>query len=69
MGKFEVITPIGAIEIIADEMQIILNDLRFIRDGNAIARFDGDKIFGWIDRTGEIAISTEKNKLMRYGDE
>ena len=53
MGKFEVITPIGAIEIIADEMQIILNDLRFIRDGDEIARFNSDKIFGWIDRTGE----------------
>lgn len=53
MGKFEVITPIGAIEVIADELQIICSDLRFIRDGYEIARFYGDKIFGWIDRTGE----------------
>lgn len=53
MGKFEVITPIGAIEVVADEMQIIINDLRFIRHGHDIARFNGDKIFGWIDRTGE----------------
>lgn len=52
-GKFEVITPIGAIEVMADEMQIIINDLRFIRDGYEVARFNGDKIFGWIDRTGE----------------
>lgn len=53
MGKFEVITPIGSIEIMADEMQIIISDLRFMRNGQEIARFDGDKIYGWIDRTGE----------------
>ena len=53
MGKFEVITPIGSIEVMADELQIIIDDLRFIRDGHEIARFNGNKIFGWIDRTGE----------------
>jgi hypothetical protein len=53
MGKFEVITPIGAIEVMADELQTIINDLHFIRDGYEIARFNRDKIFGWIDRTGE----------------
>lgn len=53
MGRFEVITPIGAIEVEADLMQIILNDLYFIKDGRRVARFDGDKIYGWIDRTGE----------------
>ncbi len=53
MGKFEVITTIGSIEIIADEMSIIISDLRFMRNGYEIARFDGDKIYGWIDRTGE----------------
>lgn len=53
MSRFEVITPIGAIEVEADLMQIIINDLHFIKDGRRIARFDGDKIYGWIDRTGE----------------
>ena len=53
MGKFEVITPIGQIEVMADELQIICSDLRFIRDGYEIARFNSDKIYGWIDRTGE----------------
>lgn len=54
MSRFEVITPIGSIEIMADEMQIIISDLRFImRNGHEIARFNGDKIIGWIDRTGE----------------
>lgn len=53
MGKFEVITPIGSIEITADEMSIIVSDLRFMRNGCEIARFNGDKIIGWIDRTGE----------------
>lgn len=53
MSRFEVITPIGAIEVEADLMQIIINDLYFIKEGRRVAIFDGDKIYGWIDRTGE----------------
>lgn len=54
MGKYEVITPIGTIEVTADTIKIMLNDdIYFEKDGRTIAKFNGDKIYGWKIRTGE----------------
>ena len=53
MRKYEVITSVGIVEITADLLQIIITDLHFTRNGHKIAIFNGDKIYGWVDRTGE----------------